>query len=214
MTTGLKFVAVAATAFASSATLAGILHLDVNALSVQSVGATGGPGAFGGLNHTGALQLSSGVNSQLADLFFDGVQQNIAFGQLQSFTGTINLVNGGVTGGSFSMTLNNGDTFNTSVQSGAGQVANQILPGGVQGFSIDGLTFGGVFSGSMFAGADITPWFNAQPLNGSFINFGFNPNSSGFDAAADLDIFLVPTPAAGGVLGLAMLGLSTRRRRA
>lgn len=214
MTTGSKFVAVAAAAFASSVSLASLLHIDINALRSQSVNANGAASAFGGLNHTGAINLSSGPNSVLADLILNSVGQNIAAGQLQSFSGSINLVNGGVTGGSFALTLTDGHTFTTDIVGGLGSVASQILPGGVQGFSIDGLTTNGVFSSSTFAGANIAPWFNAQPLDGSFINFGFNPNSSGLDTASDLDIFLVPTPAAGGVFGLAALGLAGRRRRA
>lgn len=214
MRTCSKFVAIIAASCASGATLASVLHMDVNALRSQSLNANGVASAFGGLNHTGSISLTSGPNSVLADLILNSVAQNIAPGQLQSFAGSINLVNGGVTGGSFSLTLTDGHTFTTSIVSGVGQVAPQILPGGVQGFSIDGLTTNGVFSTSTFAGANIAPWFNAQPLTGSFINFGFNPNSSGLDTASDLDIFLVPTPAAGGVFGLAALGLGMRRRRA
>jgi len=78
-----------------------------------------------------------------------------------------------------------------------------------------------VFSSASFAGVNITPWFNDQPLDGSFINFSFGPNVMGFDGDTDIDIFLpadedrpeIPAPLAGGMAGLGLLGLGARRRR-
>ena len=213
MRTCSKFVAIIAATCASGATLASVLHMDVNALRSQSRNANGVASAFGGLNHTGSISLTSGPNSVLADLILNSVAQNIAPGQLQSFAGSINLVNGGVTGGSRADADRRPHVHDRHrLRRRPGREPDPARRRA--GLLIDGLTTNGVFSTSTFAGANIAPWFNAQPLTGSFINFGFNPNSSGLDTASDLDIFLVPTPAAGGVFGLAALGLGMRRRRA
>ncbi|MBX3352681.1 MAG: hypothetical protein KF684_07080 [Phycisphaeraceae bacterium] len=199
---------------AGLASAAGIMQLDVNSLNAQALDSGGNTTVFGGTTHTGAIRLSHSINSSLTEVLLNSVGQNIASGQLATFTGTINMVLGQVTGGSFALTLNNTDTFTTNIMSGFGQVNTQAG----QGFSVDGLTFNGVFSSTTFAGVNIAPWFNTQPLDGSFINFAFNPNANGFDSDADVDIFLrtgiIPTPLAGGMAGLGLFGLAARRRRA
>lgn len=208
----LKSTLVAASLCAATMTgvaSAGILQLDINALSGQSFGAAGGPGAFGGVGHTGSVHLSSNANSAFVELLLDGVSQNIASGQLQSFSGVINLVGGGVVGGNLSMTLVGGATFNAQIQNGFGQVNTQAG----QGFRIDGLLTGATFSSDPFAGVPITPWFSAQPLEGAFLNFSFSPNANGLDMDTDIDIYLIPAPHAGVALGLAAMGLGARRRR-
>lgn len=200
---------------AGLASAAGIMQLDVNSLNAQALDSGGNASVFGGTTHTGAIQLSFSASSSLTEVILNGVGQNIASGQLATFAGTINMVLGQVTGGSFALTLNNTDTFTTSILGGFGQVNTQAG----QGFSVDGLTFNGVFSSTTFAGVNIAPWFNTQPLDGSFINFAFNPDAqTGFDSDADVDIFLrtgiIPTPLAGGMAGLGLFGLAARRRRA
>ncbi|MGP1311069.1 MAG: hypothetical protein ACTS27_12810, partial [Phycisphaerales bacterium] len=161
--------------------------------------------------HTGSIMLSGGINSALEEILINGAPQGIASGQFSSFSGTINLVNGGVTGGSLSLTLQNADTFTASIVGGVGQVNTQAG----QGFSIDGLLTNALFSSASFAGVDITDWFSEQPINGSFLNFAFNPNASGADTDTDIDIFVVvPSPVAGGMAGVGLLGLAARRRRA
>ena len=95
------------------------------------------------------------------------------------------------------MTLFGGSTFNAKIQNGFGQVNTQAG----QGFRIDGLLTGATFSTDPFAGVSITPWFSAQPLDGAFLNFSFNPNANGFDMDTDIDIYLIPAPHAGLVLG-------------
>ncbi len=199
-------------AAAGSVASAGVLQLDLNALQAQAQNSAGVNSAFGGVNHTGSILLSSGSLSHIADILVNGSAQNIASGQLMSFTGQINLVNGGVTGGSFALTLVDNSTFTASILGGQGQVNTQAG----QGFSIDGLITSALFSSNPFAGVDITPWFSAQPLGGSFIEFAFNPNAgTGFDGDTNLDIFVVvPSPLAGGMAGLGLMGLAARRRRA
>jgi len=216
MKSNLLLAATAALATAGSALAVTELQIDINALRAQSYLGNGSKG-FGGVNHTGTIQLSSGGASNLAGILIDGNAQMVAGGLLMAFSGTINLSNGFVTGGSLNISLNNGDTFSTGIQNGAGQI--QFQAG--QGFSIDGLTTNGVFSSASFAGVNITPWFNDQPLDGSFINFSFGPNVMGFDGDTDIDIFLpadedrpeIPAPLAGGMAGLGLLGLGARRRR-
>lgn len=216
MNSKMLLAASAALVTAGSALAITELQIDVNALRAQAYFGNGSKG-FGGVNHTGTIQLSSGSLSTLAGILIDGANQPIAAGLLMTFSGTINLNNGFVTGGSMSLSLNNGDTFNTSIGGGAGQV--QFQAG--QGFSIDGLLTGAVFNSNSFAGLDISPWFNDQPLDGSFINFAFGPNVMGFDGDTDVDIFLpadddtpvIPTPLAGTMAGVGLLGLGARRRR-
>ncbi|MGP1309400.1 MAG: hypothetical protein ACTS27_04305 [Phycisphaerales bacterium] len=216
MNTKALIAASAILATAGSALAITELQLDINALRAQANFMNGSKG-FGGVNHTGTITLSSGSATNLADVLIDGAAQNIAANMLMTVNGVINLTNGNVTGGSIALSLNNGDTFTTDIQGGAGSVAFQAG----QGFSIDGLTTNGVFSSNSFAGVDISAWFNDQPLDGSFIEFAFGPNALGFDGDTNLDIFLpaeedrpeIPAPLAGGMAGLGLLGLGARRRR-
>lgn len=211
MTSKIGVSAIAIFGAASLATAAHQLQLDVNALNGQSYDSGGNAAAFGGTTHTGSIMLSGGINSALEEILINGAPQGIASGQFMSFSGTINLVNGGVTGGSLSLTLQNADTFTASIVGGVGQVNTQAG----QGFSIDGLLTNALFSSASFAGVDITDWFSEQPINGSFLNFAFNPNGSGADTDTDIDIFVVvPSPVAGGMAGVGLLGLAARRRRA
>ncbi|MCC5787764.1 MAG: PEP-CTERM sorting domain-containing protein [Phycisphaerales bacterium] len=201
-------------AFAGLAVAAGhasaqsLLQLDVNTLTAQARDAANNNSPFGGTNHTGSVAFSANANSSLVDIFIDGSAQNIAAGQLSSFTGVIDLVNGAVTGGSLSIVAS-GDTFNADIASGIGQV-NQAV--GFGGFFIDGLLANATFSGSSFAGADVTPFFDAQPLTGSFVSFQFNPNSNGRSNMTDIDIWVVPAPASMALLGLGGLVAARRRR--
>jgi hypothetical protein len=198
-------------ALAGGANAANALQIDVNALTGQALDSGGNAGAFGGLTHTGSIMLSGDASSTLAGILFDGANQPIAAGQFQSFAGTINLVNGGVTGGSLMLALQNGDMFSATIVGGAGQVNVQAG----QGFSIDGLLTTAQFNASTFAGVDITPWFSEQPLNGSFLNFTFGPDANGTDINTDIDIFVaIPSPLAGGLAGVGLMGLAARRRRA
>lgn len=210
-------LAVAASLAAGAGALAVTeLQIDINSLRAQARFDNGAMG-FGGVNHTGSIQLTHTGTSNLAGVLIDGAAQAVAAGLLMSFSGQIDLVNGGVTGGFLNITLNNGDSFTSQIQGGIGQV--QFQAG--QGFSIDGLTTNGLFSSASFAGVNITPWFNDQPLNGAFINFSFSPNGMGRDNDTDIDIFLpadedrpeIPAPLAGSMAGAALLGLAARRRR-
>lgn len=207
-----KLVMLAAFAAAGTcASAASVLQIDLNTLTAQAVRASDNANAFDGLGHTGSIMLSSNGSSTLADILLNGNAQNIAAGQLMSFTGQIDLVGGDVTGGSFTLTLTDASTFTATILGGYGQVNTQAG----QGYSIDGLITSALFSSNPFAGVDISQWFSEQPLTGSFLEFAFNPNGSGFDGNTNLDIFvLVPSPLAGGLAGVGLMGLAARRRRA
>lgn len=181
------------------------LFIDINTLTATWAGAGGQ--AFS-LNATGTLTLADNATpSTLAGVRIDGVAQTVT-STLSSFSGTITLLNGVVTGGSFSTTNADATSYGASVRANSGSVSTQAG----QGFSIDGLTFNGLFGSASYAGVNVSPWFNTQPDNGSFLNFAFNGNNT--DNNVDVDLYvLVPMPAAAG-LGLAGLaGLGIRRRR-
>ena len=196
-------------ALGTHASAASLMQLDVNTLTAQARDAAGSNSAFGGITHTGSVAFNANPNSSLAGLFIDGVNQNIASGQLSSFSGVIDLVNGQVAGGSMSMTLNNSDTFDADIVPGQGQVTDIV---GFGGFFIEGLTTNAIFNASTFAGANIQEFFDNQPLTGSFVNFQFNPNVNGRSNNTDIDVFAVPAPASMALLGLGGLVAARRRR--
>lgn len=189
------------------------LQLDLRALAAQSFDSSGSPGPFIGLNHTGSLGLSADTASSLSAIRINGTPQTLASGQLNAVSGSIDLGNGTVLGGSISVALNNGDTFTAQIASGVGGVSAQ--PG--QGFSINGAYFNALFSGSTFGGINISQYFNAQPLSGTYLLFELNPvlvfNGEGIDEAVDLTISLVPSPGAAAPLAVGVLGFASRRRR-
>jgi len=130
-----------------------------------------------------------------------------------AFTGEINFASGVVTGGFLSLSVTDTittDTFDADIVAQSGQISAQAD----QGFFIDGLLFSGLFSGLSFAGVDVSDWFNAQPLTGSFLQFEFSPDEGGSDRDTDLDIFvIVPAPGPAAALGLALGAGALRRRR-
>jgi hypothetical protein len=208
MRTHTCFVSAFAILAAAGTARAGVLQFDLNSLASQARGPGGANAPFGGVNHTGSVHLSATSNSTLAEILIDGAAQNIAPGQLQSFSGIINLVNGGVVGGNLSFTLTGGEVFSALIQNGVGQVNTQAG----QGFRIDGLLRNITLSSDPFGGVGVTPFFDAQPLEGAFLNFSFAPDANGFDGVTSLDIFVVPSPAAGAMLVLGGAFASRRRR--
>ncbi len=186
-----------------------VLQFDVNSLTATA------SGPFG-TGFTGTVTLSDDANSTLTDMLIDGSAQNIAAGQLADFSGTITIMGGTVTGGSFSITDINGAVYSASIVALSGNVgtaAGQTGP-----FTIDGLTFAGGFAnlmnGTDFAGVDVSTWDIPGAIRGSFLEFKFGPNAQGIDTDADVDIFAVvpmPAPAAMAFVGLG--GLATLRRR-
>lgn len=198
------------------------LQIDVNGLAAQAKDAGGASSAFGGTTHTGSISISHDADSVINSVGIVG-GSSFASGangwSISSFTGSILLSAGAVTGGSFSLTVmhtgGETDSYAASIVSGAGSVNTQAG----QGFSIDGLTFVGTFTdglaNGMFAGFDITPFLVANGgLTGSFLNFAFNPDAFGFDGESDLDVFInIPLPTSAGLAVCGLAGLAAVRRR-
>jgi len=201
------------------------LQFDVNAFGAQARNGAGVSSAFGGLNHTGSVAFSLGAGV-LNGIFIQTNQgqpfhnANFAGFTMTGFSGQVNLVNGQVTGGSYTMTINNGDSFSCNIVPNSGAVS--LFVGG--GFKIEALTRGGLFNDPQFGNVDVSPWFNAQTPNGlpgSFLQFNFDPNAVG-SASSDMDWFvdvpsLVPLPSAAwaglGTLAGAMVVRRMRRGR-
>jgi hypothetical protein len=220
-----KLVAVATMLTAgtvASATDLLTLQLDINQVAMQTKDAGGNNSAFAGLNHTGSLNfdLSPGITHLLGVFIQAGASApvNAGFnGQLTGFDGVLNLNNGQVAGGHIVITVDNTDSYTAQIQSGAGFVST--FAGG--GYRVQGLTVDGSFTGSMFGNVDIGPWYHMQGitggLEGSFLSFNFNPDTTGA-AHGDIDVFVqvIPLPPAVWT-GMAMLGLvwlgAVKRRR-
>ena len=154
-----------------------------------------------GLNYTGSITMSDDVDSELAGVLFDGVDQPIS-GSLMSFMGEIEFLMGDVVGGWFDILVLESDMVTmTSYSATIGDQEGQINTQAGQGFSIDGLTYSGVFGSSTFSGLDITDWSEDQPLEGSFLKFQFEPENESRgggiinqDIDTDIDIFVLENP--------------------
>lgn len=211
---------IAVAGFASAASAGGTLQLDVNSMTVQAKDSADGMGsnvAFGGESHSGSVLFGIDGNSNLNDILLNGTSVGPvpdANWSLTDVSGFINLNNGDVTGGQFTIEISNSvtldvDTYTAQIVASSGEV-NDEAPG----FAIDGMTFQGFFDDAEFGGVDTSEWFNNQPLFGSFTNFAFNPNMSGFDGDANLDVFIpVPLPAGAGLAAAGLLGVVSVRRR-
>lgn len=199
------FAAVAAAALSSAAQAGTELQMDLNSLTATA------NGPFG-TNFTGTITLTKDSNSTLNAILIDGVDQNIASGQLNALTGSITIAGGTVTGGSFSVTDTSNNVYTASIVNASGTVTTSA--GQTGPFRIDGLTFQGFFNNATFAGVDVTDWQSVQPLNGSFLQFKFGPNANGVDIDSDVDLFVVvPIPTAVGMASLGLLGIGSIRRR-
>jgi hypothetical protein len=222
---GRTVCAVATMALASSYAAAdSTLQFDINQLGVQARNGAGQNSAFGGISHTGSINLSMSPNATVLGILMRSgngafVDQHFN-GSLTGLTGTIDLVGGQVRGGTLSWTVNSGDTYSARISSNSGQVRRTSSQGG---FTIDGLTFDGRFTDGMFGNVDVSEFFNAQNPNGlpgSYLEFNFTLNNQGA-GTADLDAFVqsqaIPLPSAGlagmtGLIGLAGVGAIRRRR--
>lgn len=199
------------------------LQFDINNLGFQAFNAGGQASAFGGLSHTGRLDLFE--SASISELLSVSVRVGTGPFQIQpSFSGTLTdmamsilLSSGNVTGGTLSFDVNGGpglggDRYTASF-SAAGNVTTYI--GG--GFKVEGLSFSGAFSDANFAGVPIADFFAAQGgtfLNGDFIAFKIQPNANGA-GQADTDIFVTNVPSGGTIacLGLGGVLCAGRRRR-
>ena len=211
-------IAAAALVVSSGAALATpVLQFDVNGFSTQARDGANNNSPFGGLTHTGSVAFTVGTGV-LNGIFIQstpgGAFNNAGFSgsTMTGFSGQVNLNNGQVTGGSITLTISNGDSYTCGITGGIGAVAPYV--GG--GFTIQALTRNGFFNDAQFGNVNVSPWFNAQGINGlpgSFLQFNFNPDASGA-ATSDMDLFVdvVPLPPAAWA-GLATLaGVITARR--
>lgn len=214
---GLGIAAVLAAGAAASA--APVLQFDVNGFSTQSVDSANTNSPFGGLTHTGAVVFTTGgaaLNGIFIQSTFGGAFDNANFSgfTLTGFTGQVNLSNGQVTGGSITLGISNGDAYTCDITPGIGAVSTYV--GG--GFKIEALTGNGLFNDSQFGNVNVSPWSGAPGGNlpGSFLEFNFNPDASGF-TNSDMDLFVDVTPlppaAWGAMATLAGLVAARRMRR-
>jgi len=184
------------------------IQFDMNGLTADA------GGAFDGISHTGTISISKSSTGDMSDILIDGASHAVA-SPMTSITASIELLNGQVDGGSLEVLMSDGATYMAMIEPGSGEV--NIQPGA--GFSINGETLGGVFSdlveSAEFAGVDVTPWVDAEPLIGSFRLFAFGPDGSGVDSDTNLDVFTrVPAPGAAGLAIVACASAGLRRRRA
>ncbi len=211
----MKMFALAGVLCASTMAVASpTLQLDLNGFTAQATDGLN-PTPFGGITHTGSVALSLGSGNLQGVAISAGpalpfIDQGF-IGSLTGLSGQINMVNGLVTGGSITVTVNGGaDSYTTNIAA-VGNVSNYI--GG--GFKVEGLTFGGGFSDNSFSNVDVTPW-SLGALAGSFLQFNFNPTANG-SATADMDLFVqvVPLPPAAlsGLGTLAGVFMVARLRR-
>jgi len=212
--------ALAATAALSGTALAQTLQFDINDAEFQVYDAQGNAGAFGGVNHTGSIQFLFDAPYTIINAVSIQAVAGGSFVEQLGFTGTLTdfmldfqLVNGVVTGGSVAIEVDGGaDTYGAVLLNGMGNIEAQA-----RGFSIDSLSQEGAFSDANLGNVDVSAWFNAQgasgDLFGDVFSFKFTPDSGGH-GWADVEVYTtVPAPGAAGVLGLAGVA-ATRRRRA
>ncbi len=178
-----------------------ILQIDINGLTADS------GGAFGGTSHTGTVAFSVDPDSFLVAVLIDGVSQSLS-AELAGVQGVIELDNGVVIGGGFTIDASDGSQFIASLVAGAGIVRTQAG----QGFRIQGLTFSGAFASANFAGVNVAAWGGNQ-LEGTFLLHSFGPDAGGIDTTTDLDVWVeVPAPAGTSLLVFAGVMVARRRR--
>ena len=222
--TTIATAAVAASALAAgSATAQLTLAFDINGFDYQFRDSSGAAG-FGGTGHTGTVEWSFRADpatiiadTRIGDEGRFGRLDPIALGAtLADFSGDMQFNSGDVMSGSFTVTLDNGDTYTTEIDGASGSIRSLT----VGGWTLDGITFDGQFNDEQFGDIDVSEFFaiQGQPgmLPGSMFKFRFMPDASA-SGTADMEVFvLVPLPATAYV-GMATLvgamGLSYLRRR-
>jgi len=161
--------------------------MDLNSLTATKIG------GFNGLSHTGTVVLTADGNSSMNGLLIDGTDQAGFNGVLADFQGTIDLANGVVTGGAFTITLASGAVYHAMVKPVAGSVQTAA---GLNGpFTIDEFMrageFNGLEGGTDFGNVDVSFWNAREPLdNGSFLLQKLD-GAGGTDDDVDIDLFVV-----------------------
>ena len=208
-------------AFAASVPM---LDIDINSLTIRSFDGFGGTGnevPFDGITHTGSLVLGTdeGANpTHLAALSIDLVAQTAP--TLSSISGFIDLNNGMIDGGNVTVAVDGTstatDTYTFDLVGGSGQM-HDFRPFNF-GFFLSADTEEGRFSGPTFGVVDVALWDKFEPLDGTFVQFKFEPDAAGLDMDADVDLrvlAVVPVPSSlwTGLSLLACLGSFRLYRR-
>ena len=191
------------------------LQVDINGLSTEVDGVfsdsyTGGVHVFNTI-----LSPDFDADTNILDVLIDGSAQNTGgatFGQF-SFEILADFVNGSITGGSLTLSVDAFGSENTYSSNLMPTQDGSILDIGGGTFIIGGEFAGGDHwsnpSGS-FLGVDIAPWGDAD---GFFAQIDVNFGGGLMDPDTDVDVFMVtPAPGTLGLLGLGGL-FAVRRRR-
>jgi len=206
------------------------LHMDINSITISAFDSTGTtPTAFTGTGFTGQLQFGVNSNSVISTDINDDPNDGFT-GNITGFTGSLSLAAGALTGGSVTVTVQNGaatDTYSYNVLADTGSLArspdasvfNQL------GYGLAGDTNNGVFANNNFGGIDVSPWVANEPLTGNFFQFHYRPNGLGTDQGGDVELYVDTIPGAkgapavglpmasyGGVMCFAALALMQRAR--
>lgn len=190
---------------ASSAIGAITFQVDVNGLRANT-----GTGAYNGATHSGTITITLDSNSVLAGILIDGQSMNFT-SSLATFSASITLVNGAVTGGNYRVIMSDSSRYLANILPASGATNSQAG----QGFMISGLTYSGVFSnlvgGTHFGGIDVTE-FSGKTLDGSLMLTAFAP-SAGIDPNVNFEGFAtIPAPGAGAAIAFGALACLRRRR--
>lgn len=192
------------------------VQFDINSVVVQAFDANGVASAFGGESHTGSVVVGLDSDSFM-QAFADGsglaaLSRGGPFGDF-GLDAVIEFDNGAVTGGQFTLSIDGGaDVYSTSIEAGSGDIREVADILGIS-YQVDGLTFGGEFSDSLYGDLDVSAFTAIQPFLGNFLHFDYRPDAAGRDSLADIDIFtVIPSPSTAMLAGVAALGLARRRR--
>lgn len=213
----------ASSMIAASASAQATLAFDINNFNYQFFDSSGAAG-FGGDEHDGRVEWSYRTDppTVIADARTGsegrfGLLEPADLGQsLKNFTGNLEFTSGNVSGGSFTVTLDNDDTYTAQLNGASGSIQELTIGG----WTLDGLTFDGEFNDEFFGDINVSELFaqSGAPdgLPGAFFKFRFEPDASA-SGTADMEVYvLVPLPPAAyaGLATLAgVMGVSYLRRR-
>lgn len=173
---------------------------------------------------TVTMELSHNGNSSLKAITIDGATQSIGDAwTLASFSGRVTIDRGRITGGSFELSVTDSvavNTFTATLADSDGR-AERPFGRGAPNITRTSNAFNGLFSGSTFAGIDVSEWIDGPSVVQSFLNMNFRPGRGRIDIDADIEIVSIisaPLPAGVGLGGAglaAVAGCSSllRRRR-
>jgi len=175
------------------------LQLNLSGVTIQAENASGTMNVpFTSSSFSGKLVFGSSNSSTLA-VGIDSTPQSSYNGTIIGFNGEVTLSSGKIAGGQMSVLVQNPDTsvdvYSYNVVNNSGSVSRPASPSAFasQGYSLSGLTSDGLLSDANFGGVDVSTWFNQQPLEGSFLQFNYHPDSAGFDNNSSVNITAIGT---------------------